>query len=147
MQWEIKTFQDLEILELYNIIKERIDVFVVEQNCPYTECDNKDIEAFHLMLKDKDNIIAYLRILPKGVSYEEVSLGRIMVSDGYRGEGYAKEMMLKAIKFVEEEMEETKIRISAQNYLVDFYKSFGFNIVSDIYLEDSIPHVEMFYEK
>ncbi len=147
MNWELKKFNDLSIDELYEIFKIRSEVFVVEQSCPYQDLDSKDKKSWHLFARDNDKIIAYLRILPKGISYSEASLGRVLVKKNYRGRGISKEMMNKAINFVVNEMNEDKIRISAQAYLVDFYKSLGFEEKSDIYLEDDIPHLNMLYCK
>lgn len=147
MNWDIKKFDELTVNELYSILKERVDVFVVEQTCPYPECDGKDIKCFHLFAKENDEIIAYLRILPPGVSYDETGIGRVLVKDKHRGKGLAIEMMNRAIKFIQEEMKFKKIKISAQQYLIDFYGSFGFKISSEGYLEDGIPHIDMIYEK
>jgi len=142
-----KNFDELTKKEVYEIIKLRIDIFVVEQNCPYPELDRKDYKAIHHFIKEKDEIIAYLRILPKGVSYDEVSIGRVIVNKNYRGNGYAKKILKNAINFVEQKWGETSIRLSGQKYLEKFYNSFGFDTVSDVYLEDNIPHVEMLYNK
>ncbi|MCG4722951.1 GNAT family N-acetyltransferase, partial [Alistipes putredinis] len=79
----------------------------------------------------------------KGISFEEASIGRVLTSKEYRGKGLAKEIMLKAIEYIENELNETEIKISTQAYLVEFYKSLGFKEVSDIYLEDDIPHLDM----
>lgn len=146
MEWKIKRYKDLTIEELYSILKVRNEVFVVEQNCPYQDCDGKDKHAYHLFFEDNGDIIAYTRIMEKGISYDEVSIGRFLVQERYRGKGLAKEMLKRAINFIEESLNEKYIRISGQVYIKDFYKSFGFEEVSDIYLEDDIPHVEMLYK-
>ena len=145
MEWKIKKYKDLTIEELYRILKVRNEVFVVEQNCPYQDCDGKDKHAYHLFLEDNGDVIAYTRILEKGVSYDEVSIGRFLVCEKYRGKGLAKEIIVKAISFIEECLNEKAIRLSGQVYIKDFYKSYGFKEVSDTYLEDDIPHVEMLY--
>lgn len=147
MNLVIKKFDDLNTKELYEIIRERINVFVVEQNCPYEECDKKDLKSFHLFLEEKDTIVAYLRIIPKGVSYNEVSIGRVLVSKEHRNKGLAKYLLNEAIKFIKKELKESEIRISAQEYIMKFYEDLGFVKVSQIYLEDNIPHVEMVYGK
>lgn len=146
MEWQIKHYNELSKDKLYRIIKLRIDVFVVEQNCPYPECDNKDQDSHHIYAIKDDDIVAYARILPKGISYSEVSIGRVLVNEKYRGIGLGKELIIRAIKYVKEELKEDEIRISAQEYLLDFYKILGFEQVSGIYLEDDIPHVEMLYK-
>ncbi|QGU94854.1 GNAT family N-acetyltransferase [Clostridium bovifaecis] len=147
MNWYVKTFNELTVSELYSILKERVGVFVVEQTCPYPECDGKDNKCFHLFAEENNEVIAYLRILPPGVSYDEAALGRVLVKEGYRRKGLAIEMINRAIKFIEEEMKLKKIKISAQQYLIDFYESFGFKVFSEGYLEDGIPHIDMIYEK
>jgi ElaA protein len=146
MQFEIKEFEDLTTAQLYKIIKARIDIFVVEQNCPYEECDNKDYDSIHIFSQENNEIIAYLRIIPAGVSYKEPSIGRVLVAKEYRRQGIAKKMMNKALVYISNNFENDSIRISAQKYLLDFYKSLGFEEVSDEYLEDGIPHHEMLYK-
>ncbi|OEF95707.1 GNAT family N-acetyltransferase [Desulfuribacillus alkaliarsenatis] len=145
MNWIIKAFNELEVEELYDIITQRNDVFIMEQNCIYQDCDGKDKKSYHLYLEHAGEIIAYIRIVNKGVSYEEVSLGRVLVNRKHRGQEYGKDLMTKAIEFVEQTMGECAIRISAQSYLIRFYESFGFKVVSDEYMEDGIPHTEMLY--
>lgn len=146
MEWKIKKYEDLTVDELYNILKIRNEIFVVEQNCPYQDCDGKDKQAYHLFLVNDNDIIAYTRILKKGVSYEEVSIGRFLVAEKYRGKGIAKEMLSKSIDFIEEVLGEKEIRISAQVYIMNLYLKYGFKKVTDTYLEDGIPHVEMLYK-
>lgn len=145
MNWHIKKFDELTTIELYNILKERVNIFVVEQNCPYLEVDDKDIESFHLFAEERGEIVAYLRILPPGVSFKEMSLGRVIVKKEYRSKGLGKELVKRSLEFVQKEMREEKIKISAQQYLIDFYGGFGFKISSEGYLEDDIPHIEMTY--
>jgi len=147
MKWNIKNFNELTTIELYNILKVRTNVFVVEQNCPYAECDDKDINSIHLFATKDSNVIAYLRILLPGISYKESSICRVLVHKDYRHSGIAKEMMAKAITYIDTYLEEKTIRISAQQYLIDFYKSFGFKECSEGYLEDGIPHIEMLYDR
>ena len=147
MNYNIKKFSELENNELYQILELRCEVFVVEQNCAYNDVDNKDQDAYHLLLEDNKKIVAGLRILKKGVSYDQISIGRVVVNKEYRGRGIAKDMMLKAIEFIENNLGEKEIKISAQAYLIDFYKSIGFVEVSQVYLEDDIPHIDMLYKK
>lgn len=145
MKWELKKFENLSALEVYNMLSLRNEVFIVEQECPYQDCDFKDLNSYHLFLKDDDKIIAYLRILERGISYDEVSIGRVIVKEAYRKGGISRDMMTKAIKFITEELNENTIKIQAQAYLINFYKSLGFKEVSEIYLEDNIPHIDMIY--
>lgn len=133
--------------ELYEIIKLRIEVFVVEQDCPYQDLDDKDKNAYHLFAEDNGLVVAVLRILPEGVSFEDMAIGRLIVKKSYRGRGISKKMMNKAINFIINDLNKSKIRLSGQAYLIDFYESLGFKRVSDVYLEDGIDHYEFLYEK
>jgi ElaA protein len=145
LNWKLKKFEELECKEIYEILKIRNEVFIVEQQCAYQDCDGKDKYAYHLYLEDNGEIISYLRILEKGISYDEVSIGRVLVSKNFRGKGTSRDMMLKAINFIEQDLKETKIKISAQAYLINFYGSLGFKETSREYLEDNIPHIDMLY--
>jgi ElaA protein len=147
LDWKLKKFNELTIEELYGILKLRNEIFVVEQQCTYQDCDDKDKSAVHLFLRDKDEFITYLRIMEKGVSYNEISIGRVCVNKKYRGKGLSRAMMLEALKYIEENLNEYEVRISAQTYLIEFYKSLGFREVSEEYLEDNIPHVEMLFKR
>ncbi len=122
----IKHFDTLTINELYKILEVRCTVFVVEQTCIYQDVDGKDQDAYHVFMVEDETITAYLRILKKGICYSEVSIGRVLVANSSRGRGLAKEIMLKAISYIEEELNEHTIRISAQEYLKGFYSSLGF---------------------
>lgn len=146
MKWELKSFDELTTRELYDILKLRIEVFVVEQNWPYQDLDDKDKLAYHLFLEDEGVIVAVLRILPENVSYDEMAIGRVVVKKSYRKQGISKIMMNKAIRFIIEEQKMDKIRLSGQTYLTDFYINLGFKKVSDVYLEDGIEHFEFLYE-
>ncbi|MCC5911776.1 MAG: GNAT family N-acetyltransferase [Clostridiaceae bacterium] len=145
MNWKLKRFNELKLEELYKILQERINVFVVEQNCPYPECDAKDYSAIHLFAEEDENVVAYLRILPPEISYKEASIGRVLVNNQHRRKDLGSDLMKKAIDYMHKEWNEDTIRISAQEYLLDFYGDLGFKSVSETYLEDGIPHVEMLY--
>lgn len=146
MEWFIKSYDELSKDELYGILKKRIDIFVVEQDCPYEEIDNRDKQSYHIFLKRDENILAYLRILEPGISFEDASIGRVLVDKDERGKGFAHDMMDKAIDFIINNLRYNIIRISAQEYLINFYENLGFKKVSNIYLEDNIPHIEMVYK-
>jgi ElaA protein len=146
MNWKLKKFNELTCEEVYIILQLRTEVFVVEQECAYQDLDGKDKNSYHLYLEDNEEIIAYLRILEKGISFDEISIGRVLVKKDYRGKGISRDMMLKAINFIKEDLKETEIKISAQVYLVNFYGSLGFKETSKIYLEDNIPHIDMLYK-
>lgn len=146
MNWEIKRFEELTTKELYEILKARYEVFTVGQKCLYQDCDGLDQNSYHIYLKQDNEVVAYLRVVEKGIAYDEVSIGRVMVVASQRGKGIAREMIEFAIKFITEQLKESVIKISAQEYLLDFYKSLGFKQISDVYLEVEIPHVKMIYE-
>lgn len=144
MNWTIQKMASMDATTLYEIIVLRFNVFIIEQACFYEEFDNKDLEATHVYGRnDTGNIIAYLRILEPGVSYEEVSIGRVVVSPEYRREGIGGDLMQMGLKAVNDLYGDVPVRISAQAYLQAFYGSFGFEAQSEIYLEDDIPHIEM----
>jgi len=145
MEFKFKEFSELSNNELYNILRLRNDVFIVEQKCPYDDIDGKDIKCQHLLLENNGQLAGYLRILPKGISFSQPSIGRVLVRKEYRGSGLAREIMLKAIQFIQLNWNEKEIKISAQVYLKSFYKSLGFKEVSEPYLEDDIPHIDMIY--
>ena len=147
MNFTLKKFEQLTNNELYSILKVRTEVFVVEQNCPYPEVDGKDLKSYHLYKEENGEIIAYLRILPPGVSYKELSIGRVLVKKEYRGQKLAHQMMEYALQFIQNELNETAVKIQAQAHLHKFYGSFGFKAVSETYLEDNIPHIDMILEK
>ncbi len=109
--WQVKDFIELSTDELYKILELRIDVFVVEQNCPYREIDGKDLAAKHLFLIEQNRIIAYMRILPRSISFPEISFGRVVVAREYRGKGIASQLLEEAIKFIKTEWNETEVRI------------------------------------
>lgn len=145
MNWNIKKFNQLKVEEIYKILALRNKVFIVEQKCAYLDCDDKDLNSYHLFCEEDGEVVAYLRILEKGVSYDEISIGRVVVIKNHRGKGISREMMLKAIEFIENTLKEYTIKIQAQVYLLDFYRSLGFKAVSEEYLEDNIPHIDMLY--
>ena len=144
MEFIIKRFEELTLYELYEILKVRVSVFVVEQECTYQEVDEKDKNAYHVFIKDNEVIKAYLRVLDKGISFDEVSIGRVLTTE--RGIGLGDKILEKGIEVAKEKMNADKIRIEAQCYAKGFYERFGFKQVSDEFLEDGIPHIEMLLE-
>ena len=142
--WNVKSFEELTNKELYQFLNLRSEVFCVEQNVPYQDLDGKDFNSFHLSGYDETGeIVAYARILPAGMVYNEASIGRVVNSKKVRGTGAGKQLMERAIAFVEEQFGQSAIRISAQYYLVNFYSTFGFQVVGEKYIEDDIFHIEM----
>jgi ElaA protein len=144
VQWQIKSFDELDIHELYNLISLRISVFVLEQQCLYQELDDKDKVCFHLIGKDENNqFIAYARILPPGLSYSNVSIGRVLTDMSVRSTGIGHQLIEESLRFIHYQFENVAIQISAQKHLEKFYNRHGFERISDEYLEDGIPHIEM----
>ncbi len=143
LRWEYKSFDGLTVTELYAILQLRNEVFSVEQNCVYQDADDKDQPAFHFCGWDENKLAAYCRILPKGISYDHPSIGRVVTSPQHRKSGYGREMMQLAVTKTIEQFNDPVIIISAQSYLKKFYGSIGFAQVSDEYLEDGIPHIKM----
>jgi ElaA protein len=143
IEWSLKKFDDLTPQELYKVIQLRNEVFVVEQNCPYQDADNKDLSSYHFMGWDNEKLLAYTRILPPGLSYAEASIGRVVSSPSARGTGIGRELMIRSIEQTKKLFGEIPIKIGAQLYLQKFYTSLGFQQTSDIYLEDNIEHIEM----
>lgn len=142
--WKIKSFEELTNTELYNILHARAEVFIIEQKCPYQDVDGKDAFSFHVMgLNHKQQLVAYARVLPAGVSFQEVSIGRVLTVPAARGTGAGIELMHTALQTAEQNFGKLPIRIGAQLYLKKFYETFGFIKVSDMYLEDGIEHIEM----
>mgnify|MGYP003619360117 CR=1 FL=1 len=141
--WKVKKFDELTVPELYQIIKARVDIFVVEQDCPYPDLDGYDQKALHLWVEEDGVVLAYCRIFPKGIKYNETSLGRVLTTEQGRGKGLGKNLISYAVQIIENRLKTSEIRISAQDYLLHFYESFGFVDTGKKYLEDNIPHTEM----
>lgn len=139
-----KKFEALSLEELYATMVLRQEVFVVEQDCVYLDADGKDQAAWHLLGMQGDTLGAYLRIIPKGISYGEyVSIGRVVTSEKVRGTGAGKALMRAALVEAEKHFPNQAIKISAQSHLTKFYQDFGFEPVGEGYLEDGIPHIAM----
>jgi ElaA protein len=142
----VKSFNELSPTELYKILRLRNEVFVVEQNCPYQDADNKDLKCHHLMLLKNDELMAYARLVPPGLSFPQMSIGRVVTSPKARGTGAGRILMNMAIEQCYKFFGAGSIQIGAQAYLVSFYGSLGFKEVGEIYDEDGIPHIDMIRE-
>lgn len=142
----VKKFDELNLYELYEIMKLRQEVFVVEQNCPYLDADGIDLKSYHCLLKNtNDELLAYTRIIAEGIAYQGYSsIGRVVSSPSVRGTGIGKFLMEKTILSSKEILGTNfPIKIGAQTYLLRFYESFGFVSTGEEYLEDGIPHTKM----
>jgi ElaA protein len=144
--WEIKAFDALSVHELYDLLRLRSEVFVVEQNCVYLDLDGKDKLSLHLMGAFDGKIVAHARLLDAGISFENASIGRVVVDPKYRDKKWGHDLMREAIAGVKAHFNKTKITIGAQLYLKKFYESHGFVATSEVYLEDDIEHIEMVRE-
>jgi len=136
-----KSFQELTVDELYELLRARSEVFVVEQNCVYQDLNNDDQKSIHLWLTVADKVVALARICPAGTHMQEVSIGRVITTE--RGKGYGKQMMLHAIEAAKEHFGAKQIDIEAQEYAKGFYESAGFKQSSDTFMLDGIPHIRM----
>lgn len=139
----LKPFEALNPFELYAIIRLRNEVFVVEQNCVFQDADNKDQACLHLMYWKNNELIAYCRLVPPTVAYDEMSIGRVVSSPYHRKSGAGRQLIAEAIQRIQEAYGKGPIRIGAQCYLIQFYGSFGFKEEGEMYLEDGIEHIEM----
>ena len=143
IQWKIKPFETLSVNELYDILRLRSEIFVVEQNCVYLDLDGKDKLALHLFGEFEGKIMAYSRLFKPGISFENASIGRVVVDVNCRERKWGHELMREAIAGIQLHFGESKITIGAQLYLKKFYESHGFVQTSEMYLEDDIPHIQM----
>jgi ElaA protein len=139
----IKSFANLDVEELYELLRLRSVVFVVEQNCVFLDQDGKDKQSQHVLLYAGNKLAAYCRVVPPGMSYNEVSIGRVVTCPEFRGTGLGKKVMELGIQAVERFFGASDIRIGAQTYALPFYESLGFVAEGDTYDEDGIEHVEM----
>ena len=143
LRFVIKPFHELTIEELYTMLQLRTKVFVVEQNCVFQDMDDKDRKGIHVLGYHDNDLVAYSRLLPAGVSYNEMSIGRVLTDTDRRKEGFGIDLMKRSIETMYHVYGKAPIRIGAQLYLKKFYEGLGFLQSSDTYLEDGIPHIEM----
>lgn len=142
--WRFEPFEELSATEVYALLRLRSEVFVVEQECAYLDPDGLDLSVWHCLAQRSGTLLAYQRCIPPGLAYEDASaLGRIVVSGAARGENLGRELVRRGIAFNRERWPEHPLRIGAQSYLEAFYASLGFEICSEPYLEDGIPHIHM----
>ena len=143
--WQIKKFEELSLKQLYGIVRSRCEVFIQEQKIVCEEeIDGLDDKCIHIFLEDEERIAAYCRIVPKGIGYENISIGRVLVLKKFRKKGIAQEMLNAAIQYIERNFEDDKIVLSAQVYAKALYESVGFIAASEVYEEAEIPHIKMY---
>ncbi len=136
-----KLFRELTVDELYELLRVRAEVFVVEQDCVYQDLDGDDQVSVHLWLTDGGKVVALCRVCPAGTHMEEVSIGRVITTE--RGKGYGKRIMLEGIKVAQEHFNAKRIDIEAQEYARGFYEQVGFRQSSEPFILDGIPHIRM----
>ena len=139
----VKSFHELSLQELYELLKLRARVFVVEQECAYLDLDGKDQKALHVMLMEGSELLAYTRIFGPGHYLPEISIGRVVVAPEAREKGLGKKIMRMSIEAAEEKYGKQAIALSAQTYLRKFYRELGFEEEGMEYMEDGIPHIRM----
>lgn len=140
---DVRRADELSAREFYALLKLRVDVFVVEQKCPYPELDGKDMDALHLRMLAADELVAAARILPPLHAGAPARIGRVVVAPHQRGMRLGETLMREAIAACERLYPGTPIGLSAQAHLAGFYESLGFSPTSELYLEDDIPHIDM----
>jgi ElaA protein len=148
IEWQLLTFSELTSHQLYQLLALRSEVFVVEQTCPYQDIDGFDQKAWHLLGVDMskpqdDSLVAYMRIFAPEQHYQQASMGRIITKHSARGQQIGRQLVTKGIESIEQLFETSACKIQAQSYLKAFYQSFGFEQISEEYLEDDIPHIDM----
>jgi ElaA protein len=145
LNWQWSHFESLSPRDVYALLAARNEVFVLEQNCPFQDADGFDQEAWHLLGWDeqKRELVAYCRVIAPGIKYAEPSIGRVLTTKNFRRTGLGRMLMAEALARTEALHPGQPIRIGAQQRLEKFYEDFGFCTVSDTYIEDGIPHVEM----
>ena len=144
INWVVKKWSALIANEIYFILRLRSEVFVVEQDCVYQDIDGKDQDAFHVLGKQGDKLVAYARLLKKGISYTDfVAIGRVVVADAHRGKSVGHDLFRFCLQDLQYRYPKEDIKISAQAHLEEFYKQHGFEKVGESYLEDGIPHIGM----
>ena len=145
--WQISTFNQLSTADLYQLLRLRQDVFVLEQACLYQDLDGLDQDSVHLLCRRERELLAYQRCLPPGLSYPESSIGRIVVAPGGRGLNLGRELVRRGVEFNLGQWPGHDIRIGAQSHLRNFYEDLGFTAAGEEYVEDGIPHLQMLYPR
>ena len=139
----IKSFNELSTSEIYQILRLRSEVFVVEQDCVYQDADDKDQKAIHLFFTNENEVVAYTRLFKSGYYFKNASIGRVVVKENHRKDKLGHQLMKESVKAIQNLFNTQEITLSAQTYLQKFYESHGFVQVGEGYLEDGIPHIKM----
>lgn len=143
LQWSVKKLEEIEALQLYELLKLRADVFVIEQDCIYPDMDDKDQRALHVIGTLDGRVAAYSRIFDAGDYVAEASFGRVVIHQEFRGYQFGHELVRQSVSAIEDAFGKQPIKISAQEHLTSFYQAHGFEPKGAGYLEDGIPHIGM----
>jgi ElaA protein len=144
IHWNCLPFESLPPLILYDLLRLRSEIFVVEQRCAYQDIDRRDVDAFHLLgHNEAGELVAYARLFGPQQYYEEASIGRVVVAQAYRSYGLGRELMRQALAYSEALFGKQASKVGAQQYLESFYNSFGYEQCGPMYVEDGIPHIPM----
>lgn len=146
MDTYVKNFEELSLKELYQVLQLRSEVFVVEQNCIYQDIDGKDEKALHVLGFKNNKLVAYTRCFPPGEYFDKAAIGRVLVKQNHRKHDLGHTILKASIEAIANCYQTSEIKLSAQTYLIDFYKSHGFKQIGERYLEDGIPHIGMVKE-
>lgn len=141
MEINVKTFKELTKEELYEILRCRAEVFVVGQDCVYLDPDGVDFHALHVFIREDGRICSYIRVIEPGAKFDCASIGRVLTLEQYRRKGYARALMKRGIELAKEMSD--RIEIEAQAYLIEFYKSLGFEQISDLFMLEGMLHAKM----
>lgn len=141
MQLIVKEFNELTTKELYEILKSRAEIFIIEQNINYQDLDDIDYKSLHCFYQEDEKVIAYLRAFYKDDNKDIVKIGRVLTLN--HGIGLGKKLLSESLPEIKKILSPKKITMSAQKYAIGFYEKFGFKVVSDEFIEEEILHVIM----
>ena len=147
LSWDWKSFDELNKDELYEILKFRQEIFIVEQKSWYVDADNLDQFSLHLLVQNTQGLMGYLRLTPPGKKYKEASIGRVSIREDHRGKKLGDKLLSKGIEKSKQVYKSSSCRISAKEYLIAYYENHGFRVQGTPYDEDGIPHVEMLLDE
>ena len=147
LSWDWKSFDELNKDELYEILKFRQEIFIVEQKSWYVDADNLDQFSLHLLVQNRLGLIGYLRLTPPGKKYKEASIGRVSIREDHRGKKLGDKLLSKGIEKSKQVYKSSSCRISAQEHLIAYYENHGFRVQGTPYDEDGIPHIEMLLDE
>ena len=147
LSWDWKSFDDLNKDELYEILKFRQEIFIVEQKSWYVDADNLDQFSLHLLVQNRLGLMGYLRLTPPGKKYKEASIGRVSIREDHRGKKLGDKLLSKGIEKSKQVYKSSSCRISAQEHLITYYENHGFRVQGTPYDEDGIPHIEMLLDE